>query len=442
MKGIKPDVWHYLLYFLVLLPAGIFGRQVRIVNLKTEYTQTPLGIDVKSPRFSWQMQSNERGTRQTGYRIKVEDENGKQMWETQFVASANSLNVIYKGEPLRARTKYFWSLTVRDNDKVEHKASSWFETGLLDGDPHSVQWNDARWIGGGDHDMPLYAQYLSVFRLGFSVRFTAASGADRAAFIYGANDQRLMDRNKNLYKLQNKKDSSFIQLEIDISPLKDHRPARLNMYRVGYAPADNSKDPFKTSEIPYTLLNKENCHEKHRFYIASVFGDTKVYMDGQESANMVFQGNLNPLGKGGDYIAFPVLGDIGFLLPAGQEAIFSDIQVRNYRNPSNLIFSDKATRALFDKAKNISVHTGGGYGVKATGKRVIVTVNPSRNSMPMMRTSFSSASGKIRKARLYVTARGVYQMYINGKRIGNDYLTPGLLQPLTNFSRVASYTAP
>ena len=33
--------------------------------------------------------------------------------------------------------------------------------------------------------------------------------------------------------------------------------------------------------------------------------------------------------------------------------------------------------------------------------------------------------GKIKKARLYVSALGLYEFYINGKKIGNDYLTPG-----------------
>jgi alpha-L-rhamnosidase len=36
-----------------------------------------------------------------------------------------------------------------------------------------------------------------------------------------------------------------------------------------------------------------------------------------------------------------------------------------------------------------------------------------------------SIKGKIKKAHLYVTALGLYQFYINGKRIGKDFLTPG-----------------
>ena len=37
----------------------------------------------------------------------------------------------------------------------------------------------------------------------------------------------------------------------------------------------------------------------------------------------------------------------------------------------------------------------------------------------------TSISGKIKKARLYVTALGLYEFRINGKKIGKDYFTPG-----------------
>ena len=46
----------------------------------------------------------------------------------------------------------------------------------------------------------------------------------------------------------------------------------------------------------------------------------------------------------------------------------------------------------------------------------------------MLRTTFSSEVKKIANARLYVTARGIYEIYINGKRVGNDYFNPGLTQ--------------
>jgi len=44
-----------LLLPVLFLPAPAKAQEVHIVNLKTEYTPTPLGIDIANPRFSWQM---------------------------------------------------------------------------------------------------------------------------------------------------------------------------------------------------------------------------------------------------------------------------------------------------------------------------------------------------------------------------------------------------
>ena len=46
----------------------------------------------------------------------------------------------------------------------------------------------------------------------------------------------------------------------------------------------------------------------------------------------------------------------------------------------------------------------------------------------MIRTEFKTDNKKINQARLYVTARGIYEIYLNGKRVGDDYYNPGLTQ--------------
>ncbi len=43
---------------------------------------------------------------------------------------------------------------------------------------------------------------------------------------------------------------------------------------------------------------------------------------------------------------------------------------------------------------------------------------------PYLRREFEVARA-VAKARVYVTAKGVYRLYINGKRVGDDYFTPG-----------------
>ena len=48
--------------------------------------------------------------------------------------------------------------------------------------------------------------------------------------------------------------------------------------------------------------------------------------------------------------------------------------------------------------------------------------------MPMLRTTFKAGAKVIDHARLYVTARGIYEVFLNGTRVGDDYYNPGLTQ--------------
>ena len=43
---------------------------------------------------------------------------------------------------------------------------------------------------------------------------------------------------------------------------------------------------------------------------------------------------------------------------------------------------------------------------------------------PFLRKAFAAES-RIKRARIYVTARGVYGLHVNGKRVGDDHFTPG-----------------
>ena len=44
-----------------------------------------------------------------------------------------------------------------------------------------------------------------------------------------------------------------------------------------------------------------------------------------------------------------------------------------------------------------------------------------------MRSEFRLDTSKdIDKARLYVTAQGAYEMFLNGDRVSEDYLNPGM----------------
>ncbi len=51
-----------------LIVAGC-GQKTEIVRLRTDYQETPIGIETQAPRLSWQMSAERYGAAQQSYRI-------------------------------------------------------------------------------------------------------------------------------------------------------------------------------------------------------------------------------------------------------------------------------------------------------------------------------------------------------------------------------------
>lgn len=427
----------FILLVLLFCSAVDGHSQFSLKKLQVNYQTTPLGTDLARPQFSWQMKATlpKRGLSQKVYRITVSDEKGQQVWDSKKVFSDIAHGIQYEGLPLQPTTRYTWKLTLWDNTGITATASSWFETGML----HTgiAAWSGAKWIGGGNEDLVLYSPYLSVFKLEFALALDANSKSTKASFLFGANDSRLENKYLNLMGVEKKKKEGYVALELDISGLGDgpDSTARLNIYRVGYTPTDKVNIPFKSLAIPKDIINPGNKYEKHRILAACNFGMFEFYVDGSDlSHKLKDKGaanpspyapvgiNLNPVGSGNNYISFPMLADIGIRTDSGQTAFFSGIEIRNFRYPGNALFTENlaAGKGIF----SLPVEKGA---YRASGN-TLVTADPSRNAAPMLRNVFRTEAKPIKKARLYVTARGIYEMYLNGHRVGNDYFNPGLTQ--------------
>ncbi|MGR3810869.1 family 78 glycoside hydrolase catalytic domain [Jiulongibacter sp. NS-SX5] len=424
-----------LLTVFSLFSSSLFA-QFTLQNLQVNYETTPLGTDLEIPQFSWQMEAstNQRGLAQEAYQLKLSDESGAEVWNSGKVSSCLAHAIQYEGNDLKPTTTYTWNLTVWGNDGTESSASSWFETGLMN--PSESAWSGAQWIGGGDDDLNFYTHYLSVYKINYDVQLDQKSGSTKASFIFGGNDSRLANKDLNLMGVENAPNQSYVELELDIAPLQSGENAKLNIYRVGYDKSDVDGVPLKSISIPKALLSESNKYEKHTVYAECNFGVFEFYIDGKsaehklEDSSMKPQGpygmpglNLNPVGKGNNFISFPMLADIGVKTRENQKACFSNIEVKNFRYPENTLFKDapeKGKALLKDlKVKN------GVYQVKGG---TIALANPSQNATPMLRTEFNTKRSGIKKARVYATARGIYDLYLNGKRVSEDYFNPGLTQ--------------
>lgn len=135
--------------FLVVLILSqctlLVSAQLKVDNLLTENLQNPVGIDVATPRFSWQLQSDTRNSMQTAYEIKVMD-GKKTTWASGKINSDQSVMVVYAGAVLQSGKKYSWQVRAWDN---HNNVSAWstaanFQTALL----HISDWK-AKWITPG-----------------------------------------------------------------------------------------------------------------------------------------------------------------------------------------------------------------------------------------------------------------------------------------------------
>jgi alpha-L-rhamnosidase len=377
---------------------------VKVDHLLTEYTREPLGIDVEHPRFSWQLSGCKH---QRSYQIRVVDESGREMWNTQRRQSAQSVNIVYGGQSLNPRTRYTWTVTVWGDDKSSSTQSSWFETGLMSCRQGINPWKDCRWIGIDERDNALFSPYLSVFKLKVGFQLDDASKSTNFSLFFGVNDERLMKSHLNKFGLAAPRDSSYLRLEWDATQAKMGGAVRLRLYRVGYAPQDRSDIAIGDWTIPDSIAGGKRLWNPHHLIIMVCLGETTISVDGLQLSTV----SVNPLGKGADYISFPVLADVGLRVPARQRININEFSVGNYRRPGNKIVDVPSLCGKFD------------------GRRLgcQLVVNPSVGSMPILRTRFA-CHGAIKKARIYATARGIYDLWLNGQRVDNGYLHPDLTQ--------------
>jgi alpha-L-rhamnosidase len=150
----KKGMMRWLVWGLVLGAAALRLAAVQApaftgpVELRVDDLKTPLGIDDPAPRFSWQLQDPARGAKQTAYEVMVASQaellrQGKaDVWDSGRIDSGESLNVHYAGSAVQPSTRYFWQVKVWDAAGKPYAESepSWWETGLVKQEGWRAQW--------------------------------------------------------------------------------------------------------------------------------------------------------------------------------------------------------------------------------------------------------------------------------------------------------------
>ncbi len=136
------------MFLLAFVISTVTNAKTQVVKLVTEYHENPIGIDIKTPRLSWQLISDEDNIMQTAYEIRAAgsiknlSKKSKQLWLTGKVESDKSVNINYEGAALKSMERVYWQVRVWDNNK---KASDWsepafWEMGILETASWTASW--------------------------------------------------------------------------------------------------------------------------------------------------------------------------------------------------------------------------------------------------------------------------------------------------------------
>lgn len=342
----------------------------RITDLRVDYRTTPLGVDLPEPRFSWMMTSDGYAQRQDSCRITVrEAASGNVVWVSQPLPSDISVGIRYRGAPLEPCTRYSWSAQVWNARGESAADSSWFETGLMDSG-----WSDARWIGDGQ---PHFSKYRSHYTLDFDVAL--AEGARSADFLFSWRDE-----------------NHFVRVQLAAGT-----PATLRIFHT----ADGREHLDWEKALAGT--DAEALRKPHHITL-KVWGQhyakgylVKPLFDGRELVSEQFAINPWPDEVWKPWCRF---NNVGFSVPEGSAATFSNLTVTEEVWHRTLYRSD-AVYAL-------------------EGGRTHLFSPAEEKGAPMLRKVFPVRK-PLASARLYTTARGIYEYEVNGKRLGGDWFNPG-----------------
>ncbi len=142
---------------VISLEGASDSHELTVENLKCEYAQDPLGVDIAKPRLIWQLKSRVRGQYQTSYQILVatspellENDTGD-LWDTGKQVSDKTTLISYEGQPLKSSQQVFWKVRAwdaKDLPTTWSPIATW-TTGILTDEDLEAKWIVAPWMSEG-----------------------------------------------------------------------------------------------------------------------------------------------------------------------------------------------------------------------------------------------------------------------------------------------------
>lgn len=362
------------------------AESVTINHLRTCHLDNPIGIDEEVPEFSWCMEGAARGLYQSAYRIVLAESEEQlaqeqYIWDSGKVLSSESVGIVYGGEKLTPKTRYYWQVTVWDgNDEVvASNETACFETGLMGEGMSNAGWISVPEVTGKEER----EQESLVYTIGYdmSVMNTEAS------FVFGASQGRYGDM--YLCRIYNDEERAAFSL-------RTMRQGRLDM-----------EGPVEETDI--TACRGED--------IGAFAVDLQIE---HENLSVTVNGT-----KVADYTIEEVpAAAVGYYKSRGVSYAYLDnLLVQDYAG--NILYEDD-----FEDEKTIfsPYYAAVEEGRLKIGSGLLLTKYQYYNSSaPIFYREFALEDKEIDRARIYMTALGSFELICNGQAVSNDYFAPGKL---------------
>jgi alpha-L-rhamnosidase len=351
------------------------GKGLEPAYLRCEYLVNPLGIQETSPRLSWIVESGERGQQQTACRVlvasseKLLKQDRGDLWDTGKVASDETVGAAYAGETLSSHERCFWKVKVWDkhgHESAWSRPALWTMGLLKPGDWH------ADWIG---YDKPRQRNMLEAPLEGAKWIWHAADEPGKAP-----KGQRLF--------------LTIFNLPQDV---------KLKCAELCAGTGGGLRFVINGHQVINRSANEESQRQATRVDVLS-------RLHGGENELRAMAENVKE-GQAGWVAKLVVTTEDGTTFTNFTDASWksTDLLGTDWTGPT-------------DASPWPNARVAADYGDEPWGK--LTAPQLFLPPAPYLRTQFA-ADKPVAQATLYVTALGLADFYLNGRRVSDDYFTPG-----------------